>query len=87
MADEKKTWVDAHADEQLTDNAALNHFSQCKNCAFRYKHYFEFAGKRYECSEADGWKKGCCHIFTHPDNKPQGVYNNTETCEYYEQDE
>lgn len=83
---EDKTVTERYLDEGLTDNASLNHFSQCKNCVFRYKTYFEFGGKRFPCSEEDGWKKGCCHMFSHPESKPDGVYNNTGDCEYYEKE-
>ena len=34
---EKKTLEERYADEVLTDNAALNHYSQCKDCIFRDK--------------------------------------------------
>ncbi len=73
-------------DEKLTDNSVLNHYSQCERCVFRYKDHFEFAGKRYSCEEKDGWKKGNCHMFTYPEQKPNEVYNNTGMCEYYEVD-
>ena len=34
---EKKTLSERYADEVLTDNTALNHYSQCKGCVFRDK--------------------------------------------------
>lgn len=84
MAD--KTVTERHWNEKLTDNASLNHFSQCKNCVFRYKKYFDFGGKRYDCTDEYGWKKDCCHIFQYPESKPDEVYNNTGDCEYYEKE-
>lgn len=84
MAD--KTVTERHRNETLTDNASLNHYSQCKNCVFRYKNYFYFRGKRYDCTDEYGWKKGGCHIFQDPEDKPDEVYNNTGDCEYYEKE-
>lgn len=73
-----------HEDEKLTNNEALNHYSQCKNCAFRYKNYFVSDGKKYNCDDSYGWKKAHCHIFEEPQSKPNEVYNNSDMCEFYE---
>ncbi len=82
MAKEKRTLEERYADEVLTDNAALNHYAQCKDCFFRFKDYFEFRGQKIKCHPEDGWKKCVCHMF--PEDKPDEVYNNTGECEYYE---
>lgn len=73
---EHKTLDERYGDEVLTDNTTLNHFSTCKNCLFRDMTAVQ--GK--EC----GWKKGCCEMYQYPASKPQGVYDNTEPCDYYE---
>lgn len=86
MEKEYKTLWERYGDEKLTDNAALNHFKQCRDCVFRYKNYFVFDGKQYGCEEKDGWKKGSCHIFKHPQSKPNDVFNNTGKCDFYEKD-
>lgn len=96
---EKKTLSERYADEALTNNAALNHYSQCKGCVFRDK--TTVGGE--EC----GWQKAVCHIYgkstasrlkysngelvfpyspIEPGDKPNEVYNNTANCEYYEQE-
>lgn len=95
---EKKTLSERYADEVLTNNAALNHYSQCKDCIFR--------DKRLVGGEECGYDKSVCHIYgkisarrinkTTPDffpytpiepgDKPNEVYNNTANCEYYEQE-
>ena len=73
---EKKTIEERYADEVLTDNAALNHYAQCKDCFFRDK----TAVQGVEC----GWKKGNCKIFEYPNFKPDEVMRNRAECEYYE---
>lgn len=96
---EKKTLSERYADEVLTDNTALNHYSQCKGCIFR--------DKTTVSGEECGWQKAVCHIYgrstasrlkysngelvfpytpVEPDDKPNEVYNNTANCEYYEQE-
>lgn len=95
---EKKTLSERYADEVLTNNAALNHYSQCKDCIFRDKRVI--GGEEY------GYDKSVCHIYgkisagrinkTTPDffpytpiepgDKPNEVYSNTANCEYYEQE-
>lgn len=96
---EKKTLSERYADEVLTDNTALNHYSQCKGCVFR--------DKTTVSGEECGWQKAVCHIYgrstasrlkysngelvfpytpVEPGDKPNGVYNNTANCEYYEQE-
>lgn len=92
------TLQERYADDILTDNASLNHFSQCKDCIFRDKRIVN--GK--EC----GWDKCVCRIYgkstarraneNYPDffpytpiefeDKPDEVYNNTANCEYYERE-
>ncbi|GEM_PF-1897001 len=94
---EKKSLEERYADEVLTDNSALNHYSQCKNCIFRYKSIVD--GEEY------GYRTCVCRIYgkvtasrsfrsngkpffpftpIEAEDKPQGVYDNTEKCEYYE---
>lgn len=96
---EKKTLSERYADEVLTDNAALNHYSQCKGCVFR--------DKTTVSGEECGWQKAVCHIYgrstasrlkysngelvfpytpVEPGDKPNEVYSNTANCEYYEQE-
>ena len=96
---EKKSLEERYADEVLTDNSALNHYSQCKNCVFRDKRMI--GGEEY------GYDKSVCRIYgsrtastlkgsdgkpffpytpIEADDKPQGVYDNTEKCEYYEKE-
>lgn len=96
---EKKTLSERYADEVLTDNTALNHYSQCKGCIFR--------DKTTVSGEECGWQKAVCHIYgrstasrlkysngglvfpytpVEPGDKPNEVYNNTANCEYYEQE-
>lgn len=96
---EKKSLEERYADEVLTDNSALNHYSQCKNCAFR--------DKRLIGDEEYGYDKSVCRIYgsrtastlkasdgkpffsytpIEANDKPQGVYDNTEKCEYYEKE-
>ena len=96
---EKKTLSERYADEVLTDNTALNHYSQCKGCIFR--------DKTTVSGEECGWQKAVCHIYgrstasrlkysngelvfpytpVEAGDKPNEVYNNTANCEYYEQE-
>lgn len=95
---EKKTLAERYADEVLSNNAARNHFSQCKDCIFRDKRFI---------GDIDvGYDKCVCRIYgrisaehtneTHPgffsytpieyEDKPHGVYENTQLCEYYEKE-
>ena len=91
---ERKTLEERYEDEVLSDNAALNHYSQCKDCMFRDKTSVD--------GEECGWKKCFCHIYgkqsvlrtpqitsytpTEHDDKPNDVYNNTGECDYYEKE-
>lgn len=96
---EKKTLEERYADEVLTDNTALNHYSQCKDCIFR--------DKRIVLGEECGYDKSVCHIYgkvtasrsqysdgrpffpytpIEAEDKPQGIYENTEKCEFYEKE-
>ena len=81
---DKKTLDERYGDEILTDNAALNHYAQCKDCVFRFKDYFIFRGKKYECDDSYGWQKCVCHMYS--EDKPDEVYKNTEECLYYEKE-
>lgn len=96
---EKKTLEERLADDILTDNAALNHFSQCKDCIFRDKRP-GWGG--VEC----GYDKCVCHIYgrisamhtnetypgyfsytpIEPNDKPMEIYHNTGQCDYYEKE-
>lgn len=96
---EKKTMEERYADEILSDNAALNHYSQCKDCIFR--------DKRIVGGEEIGYDKCVCRIYGkltasrtqyssgepffpytpfETADKPNNVYNNTGKCEYYEKE-
>lgn len=96
---EKKTLEERYADEVLTDNAALNHYFQCKDCIFR--------DKRIVGGEEIGYDKCVCRIYgkltasrsryssgelffpytpIEVADKPNDVYNNTGQCEYYERE-
>lgn len=72
-----KELTERHADEVLTDNAALMPYQMCKTCIFRDKTTVQ----GNEC----GWKKGNCTIYEYPKFKPHDVMLNVE-CEYYEKD-
>lgn len=95
MADEKKTLEERYENEVLTDNAALNHFSQCRDCIFRDKTTVQ--GK--EC----GWNKCFCMVYgkvsvsritqlniaytpLNNEDKPTSIYENAEPCEFYEKE-
>ena len=73
------TLEERYANDILTNNAVLNHYSQCKTCFFRDKTTVN--GK--EC----GWNKGCCGIFEYPNFKPHDVMVNRIECDYYEEEE
>lgn len=93
-----KTLEERYGNEVLTDNASLNHFSQCKDCIFRDKTSVD----GQEC----GWNKCFCHIYgcgtvsripadsalkipyspVEYEDKPREVFDNTEECEYYEKE-
>lgn len=95
---EKKTLSERYANEVLTDNSALNHYSQCKGCVFRDKRVID--------GEEHGWNKSVCRMYgritakhtneTTPgffsydpielNDKPDEVYNNTGECEFYEKE-
>lgn len=89
-----KSLAERYKDDILTNNEALNHFSQCKDCIFRDKVFLD--GKEY------GYDKSHCRIFGKDSaiklklnlsyvpienvDKPEGVYDNSELCEYYEKE-
>lgn len=95
---EKKTLEERYADEVLTDNAALNHYFQCRDCIFRDRRALD--------GEEHGYKTCVCRIYgkitamrtneTYPDHysytpiepgdKPPDIYDNTGQCEYYEKE-
>lgn len=95
---EKKTLSERYADDILTNNEVLNHFSQCKDCIFR--------DKTIAFGKEIGYEKCVCRIygrisamnineiypnfFTYTpveyEDKPHGVYENTEPCEFYEKE-
>lgn len=76
MAKENKTLAERYEADILTDNAALNPYSQCKDCFFRDKTTVN--------GEECGWKKGACKIYEYPNFKPDEVMRNRAECEYYE---
>lgn len=77
---EYKSLFERYGDEILTDNSALNHFAQCKDCIFRDK--TTVRGK--EC----GWNKVYCFIYEEKYHmmKPDDIYENRAECEYYEKE-
>lgn len=91
--EQKNTVTARHWDEVLTNNAILNHYSQCKDCLFRNKTTVN--------GEEFGYDKCICRIYT-PQNiidergydyvsavdgyKPNEVYENIAECEYYEKE-
>ena len=76
MGKQKQTLEERYAADILTDNAALNQNSQCKDCFFRDKTTVN--------GEECGWKKGACKIYEYPNFKPDDVMRNRDECEYYE---
>jgi hypothetical protein len=96
---EKKTLSERYVDEILTNNVALNHFSQCKDCIFRDKTNVNGV----EC----GYNKCVCRIYgkltasrsryssgelffpytpVEIADKPNYIFDNTGKCEYYERE-
>lgn len=69
----KKTWVDAHNDEVLTDNSKTEYCKQCKDCMFRDD------GTPF----SNHYTKSCCMIYPYPGHKPPHVINNNGLCEYF----
>jgi hypothetical protein len=73
---EKKTLSERYADEQLSDNSAVQKYEQCKNCIFRDD------GTVY----SNDYRKSCCRMYPYPKFKPISVMDGSERCEYYEQE-
>lgn len=78
MAKKDQTMEERYSNDILTNNAALNPYKQCKNCAFRDK----TAVQGVEC----GWKKGNCEIFRYPAFKPDDIMRNRDACEFHMKD-
>lgn len=99
--EQKNTVTARHWNEVLTNNAILNHYSQCKDCFFRDKTTVN--------GEEFGYDKCYCHIYglqtvlrfredkavarfapkydpVEDEDKPNEVYENTAECEYYEEE-
>ena len=72
----KKTLEERLSDDILSDNTQLSKCEQCKNCIFRDD------GTVY----SNDYRKSSCRIYPYPQFKPLGVMNNTEQCEFYEQE-
>ena len=70
---EKKTWVDVHADEILSDNSHVENCKQCKDCIFRDD------GTVW----TNDYRKASCIIYRYPNMKPLRVIDNKGICEYY----
>lgn len=70
----KKSLEERFKTDILTDNVALNHCSQCKDCVYR--------------DNGDVWSndyhKSYCMMYEHPERKPLEVINNTGNCEWYD---
>ena len=71
---EKKTWVDIHKDEVLSDNSQIEYCKQCKMCKYR--------------DDGTVWSnhytKSNCQMFAYPKTKPLDVINNEGDCPYFE---
>lgn len=65
---EKKSWMDVHADEVLSDNSNVENCKQCKDCIFISKL---------------GYDRATCTIYQNPGHKPLRVIDNKGICEYY----
>ena len=97
--EENSTFEAGYLAELFTDNSALHHYSQCKNCVFRDKPFID--GEEY------GYDKCVCRIYgkrtalttnnsngkpffpytpIEMEDKPQGVYDNTKKYDYYEKE-
>lgn len=73
----KKTWVDAHKEEVLTDNSGIEYCKQCKDCIFRDD------GTPF----SNHYTKSSCMMYQYPNMKPSKVINNKGLCEYYSKSE
>lgn len=75
--DRKKTWVDVHEGEILSDNSQNEDCKQCKNCAYR--------------SDGTVWsndyRKCSCMAYPYPSRKPLNIMENKEECYFYEKDD
>lgn len=93
-----KTLEERLADDILTDNAALNHFSQCKDCIFRDKTsafgkeigYEKCVCRMYGRISAARINETYPNFFSYtpiePGDKPMEIYHNTGQCEFYEKE-
>lgn len=94
----KKTLEERLSDDILTDNTVLNHYSQCKDCIFRDKRivngkeygYDKCVCKIYGKISAKHTNEITPDFFSYVpveyEDKPTGVYENTERCEFYEKE-
>lgn len=73
---EKKTLEERLSHDILSDNTQISKCEQCKTCIFRND------GTVY----SNDYRKASCRMYPHPRFKPLAVMNNTENCEYYEQE-
>lgn len=72
----EKAFSERYASETLTDNKALDHFRQCKDCFFR-------VGGTMDGGTLDNYRRGSCTMFPYPESKPHGVYTGSDECEHY----
>ena len=94
----KKTLEERLENDILTDSSVLNHYSQCKDCIFRDRRHVwgEERGYKKCVCRIYGRLSAMRTNETNPDyfpytpveweDKPNGVYDNTEKCEYYEKE-
>lgn len=68
----KRTWVDTHEDEILTDNSKIDYCKQCVKCIFK---------------DERGHDRAVCMIYKSPGHKPLHVINNNGICEYFNDEE
>lgn len=91
----KKTLEERYGDEILTDNAILNHFAQCRDCIFRDKTTVQGKECGWNKCFCRVYGKGSVlrisqlNLSYTPieyEDKPNGIYDNTESCEFYEKE-
>ena len=72
----KKTLEERLEGDILSDSTQFSKCEQCKNCIFRDD------GTVY----SNDYRKSSCRMYPYPRFKPLAIMNNTENCEFYEQE-
>ena len=67
-----KSWVDAHKDEQFTDNTKITYCADCEDCRFWGNNPKDFFSNFYT--------KACCDKYPYPGRKPMDVINSIANC-------